>query len=100
MSDELEVHGLPAFPGSSGLIRTFFVFLELQAHVEYRVSDLPLMPEGVLIDLSMSLRHPTNPKRARTVDGTYLIRRRKLVYTTQSPKKMGLTQYLEIEPTK
>jgi hypothetical protein len=76
------------------------VFLDLPVHVEFRVTDMPLLPEGTEMHVRTSLRNPKDPSRVRKVDGTYVVRRRKLLYATDRPSTMGLSQYLEIEPLK
>jgi hypothetical protein len=80
-----------------GLIRTFLIFLDLPVHFEFRSQDMPLIPEGTAIHFRLSLRNPKDPKRVRDVDGEYVVKRRKLIYTTQRPSLMGLSQYLELE---
>lgn len=81
-------------------VRTYLVFQDLPVHVEYKVSDMPLIPEGTLICFKMDLRHPREPKRIRKVDGTYKVVKRRLIYSLEKPSAQGLTQYLELNLTK
>ena len=80
------------------VVRTYLVFHDLPVHIEYRVGDMPLMPEGVLITFKVNLRHPREPKRIRKVDGTYKLIKRRLIFSSEKPDARGLTQYLELEP--
>jgi len=83
---------------SSGVVRTFFVFLDLPTHVEYRVPDMPILPEGTHIDVEMDVRYPRDPRKTRSLDGPYVVHRRRLIFTTKRPDAMGLSQYLELQP--
>lgn len=83
--------------GGEELVRTYIVFQDLPVHVEYRVGDMPIMPEGVQIRFKIDLKHPRDPKRIRKVDGTYEIKRRRLIYSSEKPRDQGLTQYLELD---
>lgn len=82
----------------TGLTRTYLVFKDLPVHVEYRVEDMPVMPEGAQIDFRIDLRHPRYPKRIRKVDGAYSISKRRLIYSFENSRNQGLTQYLELDP--
>lgn len=84
--------------GGAELVRTYLVFHDLPVHVEYRVSDMPLVPEGTQIDFRIDLRHPRNPKRVRKVNGAYVVQKRYLIYSSEKPRDQGLTQYLELDP--
>ena len=76
-------------------MRTFFVFVDLPKHVEYKVQPMPLLPEGTVIRFHrISLRDPASPKRVRVVEGDHLVLHRRLVYSSTS----GLLQYLELAP--
>lgn len=79
------------------LVRTYLVFQDLPVHIEYRVGDMPLIPEGTIICFKVNLKHPRDPKRIRKVDGTYKIVRRRLIYSSEKPSAQGLTQYLELD---
>lgn len=80
------------------MIRTYLVFKDLPVHVEYRVGDMPIMLEGTKIDFRIDLRHPRFPKKIRKVDGEYTISKSRLIYSSESPRSQGLTQYLELDP--
>jgi hypothetical protein len=75
-------------------IRTYLVFLDLPIHYEFRVSDMPILPEGMIIEFELDLMDPKS-RRSRRVEGPHVITRRKLVYSTSRPLSTGLTQYLE-----
>lgn len=82
----------------NGLIRTYLVFHDIPDHCEWVSQPMPLILEGLLIDFDASLRSLKDPKKEWEVSGTYRVIRRKLVYSSKNPKKMGLTQYLELKP--
>ena len=77
-----------------GKIRTFFIFLDLPVHYEFRVDDLPIFPEGTIVDMDLDLKDPRS-ERSRSIRGRHVVLQRKLMYTTKRCSKMGLTQYLE-----
>jgi hypothetical protein len=79
------------------LIRTYLVFKDLPVHVEYRVSDMPIVPEGVCIRFKVNLKHPRDLNRIRKVDGNYKVSKRLLVYSFENQCNKGLTQYLELD---
>lgn len=81
--------------GPGGSLRTYLIFTDLPKHIEYRVHDMPLMPEKASIRFDrVSLRDPSNPRRVRVVDGDHHVLHRRLVYSGTS----GLLQYLELAP--
>lgn len=73
-------------------VRTFLVFRDLPIHVEYRVGNMPIVPEKTEIVFKISLRHPVSHDRVRKVDGTYTVAKRRLIMSDK-----GLTQYLELD---
>lgn len=75
-------------------VRTYLVFLDLPIHYEFRVSDMPILAEGIVIEFDLSLQDPKS-RKSRRVEGPHVIARRKLVYSTSKPSNVGLTQYLE-----
>lgn len=79
-------------------VRTFFVFLDVPRHVEYRVDDMPLLPEGTIVEFSLNVKNPRDPTKSRDINGPYKVIRRKLKYLSDSPGRRGLSQYLEWEP--
>ncbi len=83
-----------------GLLRTFFIFSDLPQHIEYRASDMPLMPEFLTIALDLSLRNPRNPKKSRRILGDYQITKNTVKYSSCDPSRMGMTQYLELSRSK
>jgi hypothetical protein len=78
-------------------VRTFFIFTEFPSHVEHRVADMPLLPEGTTIHLSMSVRDPRTGQVV-AVQGPHEVASRKLVFNTTRQSLMGLSQYLELAP--
>jgi len=88
----------PVSAASDGKIRTVFVFLDLPRHVEYRVGDMPLLPEGTVVEFDTCLRSLNDAKKVRKVSGPYSVSRRVLKYSTSRVGLMGLTQYLEWSP--
>ncbi len=83
---------------SRGGIRTFFIFLDLPQHLEFRVGEIPLLSEGIELELEIALKHPRNPRKIRRICGKHTIIRRVLKYTTTRSGLMGLSQYLELMP--
>lgn len=83
---------------SEAAMRTFLIFTDLPVHYEYRVHDMPLIPEGLEIEFDTVLKNPADTARERRVAGPYCVRRRKVRYSTTQPSKLGLTQYLELSP--
>ena len=81
-------------------VRTYLVFQDLPVHVEYKSSDMPLIPEGTLIHFKIGLKHPKDFKRIREIDGTYEVVKRRLIYSLEKPGAQGLTQYLELNLAK
>lgn len=79
----------------SNKLRTFLVFLDLPIHCEYRVSDMPILQEGVVIEFFLSLKDPQTGK-SRKVEGPYKVSRCKLIYRTDKPSISGLSQYIEL----
>lgn len=76
-------------------VRTFLVFLDLPIHYEYRVPDMPLLAEGVIIEFFLTLKDPRTG-HSRPIEGPYKVTHRKLIYRTDKPSLAGLTQYIEL----
>jgi len=89
--------GLIDQTGSSG-VRTIFVFLDLPVHLEFRALQMPLIPEGLIIEFdNMKIRYPADRSgREWIVQGPHQVARRKCVYSSRRPSLAGLTQYLEM----
>ena len=83
---------------SGGNIRTFFIFLDLPQHLEFRAGEMPIMSSGDHIELDIALKHPRNHKKMRKINGKYLINQRILKYSSGRSNLMGLSQYLELKP--
>lgn len=79
-------------------MRTYLIFQDLPMHVEYRVDDMQLIPEGTEIHFKLDLRHPREPKRIRKIDDTYRVEKRRLIFSTDKSDAQGLSQYLELHP--
>lgn len=80
--------------------RTVVIFTDLPIHIEYRIGDWPILQIHDVIDVDISLKNPKDTSRVREVKGEYLVSRRILKYTTKVPNLQGLTQYLELSPSK
>ena len=61
---------------------------------------MPLISVGFVMEVQANLKHPRDPRKIRKLDGTYVVNRTRIVYSTQKPSRAGLTQYLEIGPVK
>jgi hypothetical protein len=83
---------------ATGSFRTFFIFLDLPFHFEFRVSNAPLFNVGSSFHVKLNLRNPKDPKRIRKMDGAYLVKNRKIVYSNEIPSKQGWSQYLSLAP--
>jgi len=81
----------------SGIFATFFVFVDLPKHIEFRSQDLPILKEGTFMDFNISIRNPKDPKKVRKIEGLHLVSRSILKYGGKRP---GLTQYLEWKSVK
>lgn len=88
----------PSGQAGSGVVRTVFVFLDLPVHLEFRALQMPLVPEGLVIEFDdMKIRDPAGrPGREWTIQGPHRVARRKCVYSSRRPSLSGLTQYLEM----
>jgi len=75
-------------------VRTYLVFLDLPFHYEFRVSDMPILSEGMIIEFGLDLKDPKS-KKSRRIEGPHVLVRRKLVYSTLRSSNIGLSQYLE-----
>ena len=82
----------------TGNMRTFFIFLDLPLHFEFRVSNAPLFNVGSSFHVRLNLRNPKDPKRLREINGEYSVKQAKVVYSNEVPSKQGWSQYLELAP--
>lgn len=87
-----------AIDHSSSSLRTYVVFLDLPKHIEYLISDIPLLRINDVVEFDLSLRDPRNTSKIWKVNGSYTVSNRILKYTTDNSKKSGFTQYLEFKP--
>jgi hypothetical protein len=60
--------------------------------------DFPPIEEREEIEFNLSLKNPRNLKKVRRIQGTYKVKKRKFIYSTDDPAQMGLSQYIELEP--
>jgi hypothetical protein len=79
-------------------MRTFLIFLDVPKHVEYQVSDWPVMNMGQQINVKTVLRDPQNLKKSKKIDGIYIIKNVNLNYSLDRTSRSGLSQYIELEP--
>lgn len=93
--EERQEHSVVPVGNAVAVLRTFLVFLDLPWHYEFRVSEMPLIPEETVIEFNLSLRDPQTG-HTRLMEGPYKVCRRKLAYRTDKPSLLGLTQYLEL----
>lgn len=92
LSDKFESYVVDGSSTTNGSIKTYFVFLDLPRHVEFRVSDMPLLEEGTLMDFDLTIRSLKNPKKTIPIQGTHTLFRRVLKFGGKRP---GLAQFLE-----
>lgn len=83
---------------SSGLIRTFYVFLNIPNHVEFRAQNMPLLSEGAVIELDISLKNPRNPQKTKRIQGPYKVEKHLLRHSDKRVSRSGVSQYLELAP--
>lgn len=83
--------------GSTGSLRTFFVFVDFPVHVEYRAGNLPPLPRGTEMRVVADVRDPRPSGGVRKLDALYVVQEQRLVYQTARPSLKGLTQYLELK---
>jgi hypothetical protein len=81
-------------------VRTFLIFKDLAVHFEFRVGYFPRLPDGTIIHFELSLRNPRKPKQIRKIDGPYMITGSKLIYSNKQASRHGLSQYIELVPSK
>lgn len=80
-----------------GNVRTVLVFMDLPVHYEFVAQPMPLMEEGVVMNFDLTVEDLQDKRRKREINGPYQIKRRKLIYDSKTPSKLGLTQYLELD---
>jgi hypothetical protein len=79
----------------SGNVRTVFVFTEIPRHIEFRAGDLPILEEGTIVEMKLTIKNPRDPTKVRLVEGPHKVVRSILKYETGRASLGGLTQYLE-----
>ena len=75
-----------------GVFPTYFVFIDLPHHIEYRSQDLPLLNEGTVVDFDIQILSLKDRRRVTPVQGPHILTRGVLKY---GGKRHGITQYLE-----
>jgi hypothetical protein len=88
-SEQFEAVGAGA---ASGVVPTFFVFLDLPRHVEFRAPDGPVLAEGTEVEFELTIRSTRDPRKTIPISGTHVLHRRVLRFGGKRP---GLSQYLE-----
>lgn len=96
--EKKETSTLSSVRSSGGSVRTVFVFLDLPRHIEFQAGELPLIPEGTVVQFDIPVRNPRDTKKTRNVTGPYRVARGVLRYSTSRVGSVGMTQYLEWEP--
>ena len=79
-------------------LRTVIVFTDVPKHIEFRVSDWPLLDEGVVIEMDVELKNPKDPSRVRKIQGEYVVEKKRNKHSSKSGSTNGFTQYLEMGP--
>lgn len=86
------------YPSTSGSFRTFFIFLDLSQHIEFRAGEMPLVPKGTEFELDMSLVNPRKVGSKKiNVQGVYHVARSVLRYSSRKVSALGASQYLELK---
>ena len=93
-----EIDKIPLDKNYDGSVRTFFIFMDLPQHLEFRVANMPLMVVKTEIELGIALKNPRNPRKTLRIQGPYVVTRRVFRYSSTRPSSMGLSQYLELTP--
>lgn len=80
------------FNREGGVFPTFFIFVDLPKHIEYRVQDMPFLKEGMLVDFDFSIKDSKNPKALKIIKGLHVLN--KIIYK-YGGKRPGFSQYVE-----
>ena len=76
----------------SGVFPTYFIFVDLPKHIEFRAQDLPILKEGTQMEFDITLRNPKDHNKQKKIQGMHIISRSLLKY---GGKRSGIVQYLE-----
>lgn len=95
-----ELLGELNLPTNTQNVRTFFIFKDIPKHIEYRISDCPILSVGTVLHIDVLLRHLKDPKKTKRVQGEYIIDNAVLKYSSKQGSRHGLSQYLELIPKK
>lgn len=79
-------------------IRTFFIFLDVPRHFEFRAGSLPRLSVKDKVEFDLSLRNPRDPTKTRKISGTYEVRSIRMKYEASKAGLQGLSQYVEWIP--
>jgi len=79
-------------PSGSEPITTFFVFIDLPKHVEFRAPNIPILPEGTVIDFNLTIRSLRDVRKTIPIQGPHILQRSVLTYGGKRP---GLVQFME-----
>ena len=89
--------GIPGMSsGTSGNLRTVYVFVDLPIHYEFRAGLLPLLPIGSKIVFDPITVRDTKTKHSKIIEGPHVVTNR-IIRHGSRPSLSGLTQYLEVE---
>lgn len=91
-ADSLNSSFRPISQSASGVFPTYFVFVDLPKHIEFRTDDLPILNKGMEMDFDVNIRNPRDPKKVKRIEGNHIASRILLKYGGKRP---GITQYVE-----
>jgi hypothetical protein len=77
---------------NSGVFPTYFIFLDLPKHIEFRSQNLPILSEGLEMDFDLTIRNPRDVRKSKRISGIHVISRCLLKF---GGKHSGIAQYLE-----
>jgi len=79
-------------PSGSEPVTTFFVFVDLPKHVEFRAPNIPILSEGTVVDFNLTIRSLKDVRKTIPIRGPHTLQRSILTYGGKRP---GLIQFLE-----
>lgn len=82
---------------SQGTFPTYFVFIDLPKHIEFRFQDLPILQEGLVMEFDLNIKNPKDPSRSRKIQGSHILNR---CILKCGGKRAGITQYIEWKAVK
>jgi len=75
-----------------GIFPTFFIFMDLPKHLEYRVQNMPLLKEGMIVDFNLNINDLRSFRHPKIIKGNHIINKCVFKYGGKRP---GLVQYVE-----